>query len=240
MAQESFDIIIADKLLESRMQLKAATASAPQFDHCSLASSLGESLRLLNERRTCDIVFISQHFESAAISEFIKEARQTPAGRDAAYIMVIGVADQTSVGIAENVLIGADGFLSAPYSVDSLVEITRLASTVKRQRMRERQEAAVKMIVTDLIRAFDRVSLSKYLGQQPGEKMREFKDVCATVKALDSEWQQVYFTELISQTEKLSPPIRPELPKSKRAQEKLKKKIENAEKTGMQIRIIRG
>jgi hypothetical protein len=71
--------------------------------------------------------------------------------------------------------------------------------------------------------------------------MRDFKDIGAAIKNLSDDWRSVYYTELISKTEKLYAPARPPLPKSRRVQDKMKKQREEVQKqVGTSIRIIRG
>ncbi len=230
-----------DKDAESRMKLKSATSAVPSFGFVQLCGHSVDALRHLGDRTEWDIVLISAKLETARIAEFIAQSKLTPGGQDAAYILVISASDQNSASIAINVLAGADSFLCEPYSVDSLMEISKLSATVKQQRLRERQEGAVRILVDDVVRALDALSLCIYLGQAPGEKMRDFKDIGAAIKNLSDDWRSVYYTELISKTEKLSAPARPPLPKSRRVQDKMKKQREEVQKqVGTSIRIIRG
>jgi hypothetical protein len=97
------------------------------------------------------------------------------------------------------------------------------------------------LLVDDIIRTLDAVSLSLYLGQPPGHAIRDLKDLGSAIQNLNEEWRSVFYTELISRTEKLSAPVRPEVPKSRRVQEKLKKQREEVQKSqGTSVRIIRG
>jgi response regulator RpfG family c-di-GMP phosphodiesterase len=223
------------------MKLKAATSAVPSLSPVQLCGHSVDALRVLSEGREWDTVFISAKLEPSQIAEFINQAKQTRGGRDSAYILVIGAQDQSSSAVAGHVLAGADSFLCEPYSVDSLQEISLLSSTIKQQRLRERQEGAVRLLVDDIIRTLDAVSLSLYLGQPPGHAIRDLKDLGSAIQNLNEEWRSVFYTELISRTEKLSAPVRPEVPKSRRVQEKLKKQREEVQKSqGTSVRIIRG
>lgn len=233
--------LVLDKDSDSRMKLKSATSAVSSFGVVQLCAHSVDALRILGERNEWDIILISAKLETGRITEFITQAKLTPGGRDAAYILVISASDQNSSAIATNILAGADSFLCEPYSVDSLQEISNLAATVKQQRIRERQEGAIRILVNDVIRTLDAISLCLYLGQPPGLQMRDFKDIGSAIQGLSDDWKPVYYTELISRTEKLAPPARPALPKSKRVQDKMKKQRDEVQKqVGTSIRIIKG
>ena len=66
-------------------------------------------------------------------STFHSQTKQEPAGRDAAYVLLLE-GRRNSVEIARTLVDGADAILLKPYSVESLHTISRLAEKMKKER----------------------------------------------------------------------------------------------------------
>src|SRR5690606_25750258 len=101
--------------------------------------------------------------------------------------------DQESTTVTQNVLIGADGMLFEPYSVDQLVEITELAARVKRERSQERERAALKFLLNDIMHQIDLIAYLKSNGYDVGRGQRKFKQMCAVLDSLEESSREVYF-----------------------------------------------
>lgn len=174
-----FNAIIADPELDTRMRLKQATASVPQFHNVHQRNTLNEALSTLSGDERCDVVFISYRFELKEISTFVERAKNTKQGRDCAYILVLKTKDQDHSTVANSVMLGVDGFLFEPYSVDSLVEMTNLATKIRREREAAREKLAITLLMTDVINQLDMVSALKSMGYSVSTGMKKLEDLCS-------------------------------------------------------------
>ena len=191
--QAKYDAFIVDSDIDTRMRLRQATSSVPQFGKIHVFSSPRECTQKLQLGGDhCDVIFLSSKFEMSEVQEFIRLAKETKTGQDSAYILVLGARDQGSGVIANNVMIGVDGFLFEPYSVDQLVEITGLSAKVKRERSASRERIGLTLLLTDIINQVDLVAYLKSLGHEPGTSLKKLKDLTQGLAALSPESFQVY------------------------------------------------
>ncbi len=188
-----YEAFIVDSDLDSRMRLKQATSSVHNFGKVQQIAALKEAVSKLSGPDKCDVVFISYKFDQSEVTQFIKEAKQTPHGQDAAYVLVLRGQDQDSQTVASNVMIGADGFLFEPYSVDNLIEITSLAARVKRERSKSREAAALKFLITDVMNQVDLIAFLKQSGYEVGRSLKKFKDLCGVFQTLEGDSKDLYF-----------------------------------------------
>ncbi len=191
--QEKFDAFIVDSEIDTRMRLRQATSSVTQFGKIHVFSSTREcSQRFQVGGDHCDVVFLSSKFDTKDVQDFIHVSKETKTGQDTAYILVLGARDQGSGVIANNVMIGVDGFLFEPYSVDQLVEITTLSAKVRKERSAARERIGLTLLLTDIINQVDLVAYLKGLGHEPGTSMKKLKELTHNLGNLSPESFQVY------------------------------------------------
>lgn len=178
---DKLDAIIIDPDLDTRMRLKQATSSVHNFGKVYQLGTLKEGIDRLNGSDRCDVIFMSHHFESSEIASFIKAGKESPCGQDAAYILVLKAKDQGSGTVAQSMMIGADGLLFEPYSVDLLIEITNLAAKVKSERSETRQNAAIKILVSELMDQLDQIAASMAKATDVGWSIKKFKEAAAAI-----------------------------------------------------------
>jgi hypothetical protein len=148
-----------------------------------------------------DVIFVSHHVPQEQIAPFIKDAKSTPGGQDAAYILVLPTKEQASGDVAQAMMIGADGVLFEPYSVDILVEITLLAAKVRRERRTARDEAAFKFLLSDLIQQLDVLAYSKSCGYETGPAMKLFRQACGVLTTMDPDSVETWYKTAIDMFE---------------------------------------
>ena len=139
-----------------------------------------------------DVLFISYRFDSREVAEFITEAKTLPSSQDAAFILMKRSQDQQSTAIASSMLDGADGLLFEPFSVNQLVEITGIASRVKKERSQAREEMALKFLLADVMNQIDQVAYLKSCEYEIGQSMKKLKDMCVVFSTLGPESKQIY------------------------------------------------
>ncbi len=192
-APVKYNALIVDTDLDRRMRLKSATTSVVQFGKVNLLNDLDDAKNQISGGKAFDVIFVSSIFEQGPISEFIKSAKELEAARDAAYVLVLQTKDQESSNVASNVMIGADGMLFEPYSVDSLVEITELAAQVKKDRSLQREQAAIGFLLDDVLQQIDMLAYLKSAGYDVGRGIRRFKQMCSVFETLEKDSKQLYY-----------------------------------------------
>jgi DNA-binding NarL/FixJ family response regulator len=201
-ALNKYDAYIVDSELDTRMRLKQVTTSVPNFGKVTLLSSPREAIsKLTSSVDPCDVIFVSHHFEQNDVANFIRDAKATKAGQDCAYILVLQSSDQESGKVAKNMMIGADGQLFEPYSVEYLVEITHLAARVKLERAQSREEAAMRFLVTDIMNQVDICAYMKASGYDVTRHVKKLKEFCTIFGTLSPQSVDTYYQVAISMFE---------------------------------------
>jgi len=189
---ERFDALAIDSEIQNRMRLKQATSSVSTFGKFYQSATLDEALKKLALPERVDVVFISERLGQDAIPNFVKGAKSSPSGQDAAYVMIVSSQAELGTIVAKSVLLGVDGFLCEPYSVDSLLEITRLASKVKKERSDAREEAAIKFLMSQISEQVSIVAQLKGLGMNPIRESKKLQDMCTIFSSLDDASRERY------------------------------------------------
>lgn len=201
MSTQLYDIVVIDESNDRRMRLKAATSSAGIFGDVTLCRDFRVGLDKLKEGRDRVIVFVASGVSETSITTFTKKAKETAKGRDSAYILILDSSSSSNAAIAGSVLEGVDGVLLEPFSVESLLETTKVASTIYLQRRREREESAISCIIQNVLKNVDDVSSLKARGLSPGEKMRELKDSKEIIHSISNGLKQFYYSQIIEQSQ---------------------------------------
>lgn len=188
-----FDAYIVDPDLDSRMRLKQATTQVIYFGSVLQAGKIKECAdKIAVSKQKVDVIFLSYRLDSAETAAFIAQAKQIPSTQDAAFVMMMRSKDQESSTVASTVLSGADGLLFEPFSVDQLTEITVLAAKVKKERSSQREEAALKFLLSDVINQIDQVAYLKSCNYETGPSVKKLKDMCTVFQALPPESKDLY------------------------------------------------
>lgn len=195
--QQRYDAIIIDPDSATRMRLKQATSALNEFDKVNLTNSIGDATSRLNSGGPVDVIFLSAALEQSQVDQFIAQSKSNKNGQDAAYVSVMKGNAQASTSIAENVISGFDGMLFEPYSIDQLVELTKIAARVRKERSTAREQAAISIIISDLVRQLDQIAFVKRQGVDPSVLMRKFKLATDTLRKLQPESFELYFTQAV-------------------------------------------
>jgi DNA-binding NarL/FixJ family response regulator len=196
-----YDAVIIDPDMTTRSRLKQVCASVINFGRVVPIGSCFETMEQIRGDMRADVVFISHHIPQEQIPPFIKEAKNTPGGQDSAYILVLPTKEQASGDVAQAMMIGADGVLFEPYSVDILVEITLLAAKVRRERRAARDQATFKFLLNDLIQQIDVIAYSKSCGYEVGPAMKHFRQACAVLTTMEPDSVEIWYRTAIDSFE---------------------------------------
>lgn len=201
-----FNALIVDPDIQARMRLKTATAAVGNFGLVAQHGELKQGLSALSAEPGTDVVFISTRFSRDEVTEFVKTARGVRNSQDCAYVLLLSQGKQEASLIACGVLEGLDGFLFEPYSAESLLEITRIAATVKSERSRVREQVALRLLLREAMAQIDLVAQLRKAGSGAAISARALQETCGVLRTLEADSLATYFEVALEEFEKVSPP----------------------------------
>ena len=194
-----YNCIILDPDMPSRMKLKQATTQVSDFGKVTPVGTFMDANNILtNADNHMDIIFVSSRFDNELIVNFINEAKKTKSGQDSAYILIMKALPQGGATLAQSLMMGGDSILCEPYSVDSMLEITRLAAKIKKERSDARERIAISLFINDIVNQIDVVACLKASGCEPGTSVKKLREMCNSLKNLSQE-MQTYYLDSISE-----------------------------------------
>lgn len=203
--QEHYNSYIVDPDLDCRMRLRQATRAVAAFKEVTQFSHLHEALGKLKDSSAINVIFLSSRFAESEIITFIQQAKEIPAGQDTAYVLILAGSEKGSASIVTKMIGGADGLLFEPFSVESLAEMTALASKVKKERSRSREMAAITLLIKQVMSQIDSVAELRAGGYEAGVSMKNLREMLQVVRTLDPEMLQHYFEQTVELFQKATP-----------------------------------
>ena len=177
-----------------RTRLKTSTQSVVQFQSIEFYSSLVEGLCTIREsEKLFDVVFLSERLPREDLKGFIEDTRKLTPTQDAAYVLLLPPNESQAAKTAQSVLIGFDGCLMEPYSVTSLLDITKLAARVKKKRSDARERVAIQFLVKDIIKHVDRLAYIRACRMDVGPTLKRLKEACSVFGTLDERCVGLYY-----------------------------------------------
>ena len=187
-----YNALIIDSDLDARMRLRQATTAVTDFGEVHQVSTLNEGVSQMERFERCDVVFISETFPPEHTGHFIEKAKQEKRTQDAAFVQVLKTQKDGANDLARQMMQGFDGFLFEPYSVNQLVEITQLASVVKKERSETRSRAALSLMLSDIISQIDVVAMLKSLGCDVSRATKKLSDLGQSLRSMGSSCVNLY------------------------------------------------
>jgi len=209
MAQKAsffIDGVIIDPDSKSRHALRGSTNAIVNFRKVSPVMQLDEGLAAIKSLDFCDFVLLSSTFGFPDIYDFIARARTTSRGSESTYIIVVKTADRDERCLAESILKGVHSFLFEPYSVDGLQEIAYLADKVRHENAEKRKKAAIRLLISNIIREFDKMSSYLKRGFNMERARKKFYEACEGLRAIDDSAYSVYLDIAITMFDASLPP----------------------------------
>ena len=232
-AQIKINALLINPDLEARMRLKQATTVVPSFGSVWQISTLNEANSRLNGSDRCDVAFIAYNrFAKDEVVSFIANSKKTKQGQDTTYILILGTAEQGSSIVAQNVMIGADGFLLEPYSVEALQDLVQLSVRVKKERSVARESAALRFLISDIMNQLDLVAYTMASGVKVSRSMKRLSELCTVLGTLQAQSLELYNKLVVEMFEnaplpKKAPPAKQYTGASTRVKKKLEEKMLN-------------
>jgi response regulator RpfG family c-di-GMP phosphodiesterase len=198
MEEEQLTLLLVDNDIDSRMRLRHAVSTVQAFGEAVQVNNLEDArLRLDCAATKFDVVFLSYEFPREQLSKLISDGKSLKCGRDAAYVMLFAGNEDRNKSIAEGLLAGTDGFLFEPFSIDQLVDVTKLAAKIKLQRAAARQMLSLDFIVKDFVRLIDVYSRLTMMGCDASKARARVERMSNTVKSFEPEAQEAFLQALV-------------------------------------------
>lgn len=204
---ETFDVMIVDADLESRSKLKQAAREIRCYGKIMSLNYLSEALEHLSGKPECDLLFISNAFSQDDIVDFLNKARATEFGSMCSYVLVMKSGKKETTDIAKSMIAGFNGMLLEPYSVDAMVDISKMARKVKIEAVNKRIRAASELVVPTLIKEVDRLAALKLLGV-PTTVSLGARKALELVNSLGKDILEGYFETLCERFSAVPPPTK--------------------------------
>jgi DNA-binding NarL/FixJ family response regulator len=227
-----FQCIIIDPELPSRMKLKSAATSAQNVGTVHAVNGYEAAAPYLTDSEEVDVVFVSGAYEKHVLTEIIEVGKKTPQGQDAAFVVVLKNQTDSSSEVGSYMILGADGILSEPYSVDQLDRITKLSVKIRAERAEERQRIALTLMINDVIQQIDLLACLKASQCELGTSIRAFREMCGPLHALTDAQLEIYLSLAVEEFSKAPLPQRSFTASSytgvsRRLRRRMESKIEN-------------
>ena len=198
----SFRAVFLDPDEAARARLKIATSSLDCFEALHGCGTFHDGLRLIQRYARVDLIFLSEKITPNKINEFIEIARRQP-NCAAAVFIVIKQSASSGLSPADAVLIGADGMLCEPFSVDNLMEVVKLATKLGQERELVRNKISITLLVTDAINQLDAAAYLMARGSNPGALLKSLRDLKKKIRALPEDYNALFqniFMKLVDKT----------------------------------------
>ena len=194
---EQIAALIVDPDTTTRHRLREALGTLSQVDAVVLAGGTGEAHSKIQESDRFDLVFIGDSNPRTAAQALLKQARSMRATMDAAFISVLSAAPEAAV-LNADLLHGVDGFLVAPYSINSMTQMIEIAEAVRKDRRDLRLRAALQLLIQEIR---SQVTLTARLlsdGCAARTSLELLREMCAALRDLPLENQSQYLELLLS------------------------------------------
>lgn len=194
---------------EKHAHLKEAMVASCLFSQAYSARSLREALDICEKEQLVDIILATKEFPPVEMSGFLQEVRERKSAQDAACITVLDEKDSEAGSVTSTVLHGADGVLIAPFSVERLQEISKLAERVRRDRRLARHDKLIRFLMGSIKSSFDNaVTAIRGESSDTGRAIHDFRETCEVLQTFDSELISVFHEVLIDTFSRLPKPER--------------------------------
>lgn len=177
-----------------RMGFKQAAQIFGTVSSVVASCDLHEGLERLETGTSYSIVYLSSRFSKDALRSFIAAARETQYGSQSAYIVVVDTTENNI--LAEYALLGADGFLSEPYTSRAIAQSVIVAHTARVTRDYAPHQLPVDILIKAAIENFSSFVQSQAQPSTIGAAREKLLKTRQLVETLDAEGQQRFLERL--------------------------------------------
>ena len=197
--------LIVDFNPMSRSFLWQVTVEGVYFRRVKAYSHTKDALEHLRSGVKYDVLLITSQIPQEETKGFIAKAKESEGGKEAAYIVVVKIPDQTTENVASGMLGGTDGFLFEPFSIESLKQVAEIAERVRKKFEDERQKAAFQLIASDVMRCLDELAVATITNENLLAAKKQMQQSARSIKKMTSEQYALYVDIMSSVFENARP-----------------------------------
>ena len=209
--------------------LRAAFREVEQLSIEAVARNSSQALELLNEA-PFSLILLSHSLKSEDIEAFIKKAKKTTHGEICSYVQIRSGTDVSRQDAASALLLGIDGFLFQPYSVEVLDQTLQLVAELNTERVLERKKRIIDLVLVDVITWIDAGATNPFLRKRSRSHARGLKKMQESLLNCHNADPDLYYSQLMNKFISLSIKKRPARPtRYTGASNRIRKKYEDKE-----------
>jgi hypothetical protein len=195
--------LIICRSAQRRSLLQQGMIDQPLFDQVKYSSVIEDFTPKFRSENNIQLIFISPEYTKENIATFIKEASLHSNLRDAAYVMLVDweLDSEGEQNIEMWKSIGFNGFLVAPYTINSLKEIGQQASKVVKEKLLRRKRESINSYLDLLLSQLNLAALN-YQTSNPdfNQNVTEFKNLARSLRTLEQTDFNIFYNALINLT----------------------------------------
>lgn len=153
-----------------------------------------------------DVVCIIQEFRIEALGSFIEEAKQSPVGKDAAFVLVATEADAEKEQLSATIPAGFDALLPSPFSVEQIKELVLNLDGLRRERTRKQLESILLTLVNNVYAALSQAIKKMRQQDSCNDICYELRELCQPLAGFDDATLMMFHELLIERLENIAPP----------------------------------
>ncbi len=191
------DAFVIEGNPDSRSRLHQAVHASGVFARVSPIANFEEALIKFRANEPCDTVLISSSFDRIETHAFIESLREASRKLDCAIILMLKPEDQNGIAVANHMLLGADGFLVEPYSVDSIRQAAELTQQIKSENQKARFKSATKLLISTMMDELERRAYAITKGQNPPQISKHIRQAAEVFRSLHGAQVEDYFETML-------------------------------------------
>jgi hypothetical protein len=195
--------LIICRSAQRRSLLQQGMIEQPKFDQVKYASAIEDFVRKFVYDRKIQIIFISPEYTKESITSFIGEACEHPKLRNAAFIMLVDweIDNDGRDGMEMWKGVGFDGFLVAPYTINSLNSIADLGLNVVREKTEKRKRESINSFLDIVLSQLNLAALNRQTDNPNyDDNLAQFKKLAKNLTSLKPEDYTILLGSLINLT----------------------------------------
>lgn len=145
-------VLIISGKTQAKAQLRQILSHVKGLQISATVGSIAEAAELVAGQPFFHFIFVGSELPEAEVAPFVSRTKEkrSAAGDKPVFVLVLPASESDSQKIASNMMAGFHGFLCEPFSLDSVVELTKLAAKVSEQHTVVRLKAATGILLSDL------------------------------------------------------------------------------------------
>ena len=179
-------------------QLQAMAHQSSSYVKCQPYTSPSDLLNALKRGDTIDVIAVDFDLGEAVSLQLVREARAIHAARDVTFIQIRPAVQPRHVDF--------DADIVKPATAEALCEVADISRAITAERGAVREQAAMTLLVKQIISQIDEVSYLRRCGYDARISMAALEDTCSPLKYLSPESLQKYFEIALEQFPSLGSP----------------------------------